>query len=370
MHFHSPSESDSPNDQRILWAWTQKDSSAALSCLYLACGCSAVSILAMASALLVERRRSTAARELSIVKVPPSSWARKVMLSLIGLGPLFTCVSIGRSLENVIAAMVTMHWGAMVLVPSLYCAVQYYLGYGAAMELFYLGLFDGAMKHSLWKCLRGTVLGVSVFWGTCGGFYLASCKTFRWTLCAHSVRRPLEDYGFLDHSVWFQLLAAMYFTFANPAFEEFFWRVFLHRELGLAIGANKQVPAAAVDPDSLLEGGEEAKKPWTSLVQEAIETIPTSAEQLHTGCSVRWGVSILYASYHAWPIMVLFHKTWWAYAPLGFCFLVALGRFFVMLRENPHFGLPAAYATHAWIDAAFAMVCFSDFYPHAISALI
>lgn len=64
----------------------------------------------------------------------------------------------------------------------------------------------------------------------------------------------------------------------------------------------------------------------------------------------------MYASYHLWPIKVVLQQVWWAYAAMGFASLLCLGRFFLLLREHPRFGLPAAYVLHVWVDAAFALL--------------
>lgn len=74
----------------------------------------------------------------------------------------------------------------------------------------------------------------------------------------------------------------------------------------------------------------------------------------------------MYASYHLWPIMGVFRSVWWVYAVLGFFGLMCLGRFLLLLREHPQFGIPAAYVLHVWVDAAFAALALFKIHPYEL----
>jgi len=293
--------------------------------------------------------------EANQASLPAGSPSRARALALVGIGlsPLANCVLLGEASEDVLVAMVTMHWGAMLVLPMLYHAVRCSQGFGPATLEFYRQLCGDHWRDGFQKSLRGTVLGVPIFLGLVAGYLCFRCKTASWLLCIKNFRDPLEEWGFADHSMLFRLVAALYFTFWNPVIEEFFWRVFLHRELGAASGYDLQEKS----PDLADDKG---VGPWGGLLRDLSACMPGPA------APVRWGVCAMYASYHTWPIKVVFQRIWWVYAVLGFCFLVFLGRLFLVLRENPHFGLPAAYIVHVWVDAGFAVLCLFEIHPGSL----
>jgi len=285
----------------------------------------------------------------------PPSKLRAFALVCIGLSPLITCVGVGENMQSVLVAMVLMHWGAMLILPAAFYAAASFSGHGYASYRFYIELFREQQMNSEAKTLRGCALGVPVLILLLVGYLSFRCKTLSWPFCIKDFIPPLEQYGFEAHSMSFRLIAAGYFTFWNPAIEEFFWRVFLHRELGLALGFNPKEEKHLLRGDA--DGG-----PWRDLLHETATAFPGRA------IALRWGVSAMYAAYHTWPMKLLFQRTWWLYTVLGFCCLVCLGRFFLILREMPHFGLIAAYILHAWVDAAFALLCLFHVHPYDMIA--
>jgi len=352
--------------------WLPQDTNALLVCFAIGTSCAIVAKLLIGVAYALDRVRSafgTESQEQALGATESTalvaggsgdpaeapSFLRVAAIVLIGLSPLFNCVLLGESYSSVLIAMVTMHWGAMLVLPALYTAVRAWFGHARPTLQFYRALAEETSQDFVQKSLRGGVLGVVFFVGAVFFLLLFRCRTASWFFCVKNFRDPLEEYGFESHSFLFRMFAAVYFTLWNPVAEEFFWRVFLHRELGTALGIGGE--------ESLL-GQMDSKDvgPWMGLVYDLLETLPSRPTL------VRWGISCLYASYHMWPVKVVFQDIWIYYAPLGFCFLVCLGRLLLLLRENPNFGLPAAYLLHVWVDAAFAALCLFELHPLAVAA--
>lgn len=277
-------------------------------------------------------------------------WWRIIYLIILGFGPLLSCIVVGEAMGSVLFAMVVMHWITMLVLPSLYYVIRSREdeSFTAAAIAFYGDVWSRNMSKGFAKSLRGCLLGAPIFLCFVSGYVLFSCKSFGWALCMRNFERPLEKYGFQMHSMPFRILAALYFTLWNPVIEEFFWRVFLNREVGLELGL-KEVAASETDA------------PWHHLWRDIVQSLPSWPADGTSWTSVKlhWGVCVMYASYHTWPMKVLFlsNEAGWLHILAGFLFLVLLGRFFLLLRESPDFGLPAAYVCHVWVDAAFAILC-------------
>lgn len=296
-----------------------------------------------------------------------SVW-RSVVVVLIGLSPLLWCVFGGEGFKNVLIAMVVMHWACMMTLP-----VMYYVSWsftakdvGQYAVSFYSELFIEQRQDLLQKMLRGSIIGIMFLVCAVGGFLLLRCETYSWRFCMKKFEKPLKEYGFAPYSEDFRWAAALYFTFINPVFEELFWRVFLHRELPLALGAD--LPVSGVEASllgRLCQGGDSGNiGPWSSLLHEARAISPRRVEDLkalEVASLCRWGVSVMYASYHMWPMKVVFRSIWWVYVLPCFLGLVFLGRGFLLMRESAGFGLPAATVMHVFVDAAFSIICLVHF---------
>lgn len=282
----------------------------------------------------------------------PPSCARVAALVVIGFAPLAICALLGGWFRSVLVAMVAMHWGSMCALPSLYYAVDASCGRGGAAIRFYARTWRDLQADTEAKVLRGCILGIPVLVAALAGYVAFRCRTYTWALCVGNFNQPIEEFGLAPHSIPFRLLTAAYFTFWNPAVEEFFWRVFLHHELAEAAGYDPHEERHLVAKDGV--------GPWRSLLGAVASACPGRAAPL------RWGVSAMYASYHLWPIMGVFRSVWWVYAVLGFFGLMCLGRFLLLLREHPQFGIPAAYVLHVWVDAAFAALALFKIHPYEL----
>jgi len=380
-----PGRSDDP------WEWRRGDTRHLWFYISLAGSCTAVVIAILTACALVHRHRhrdngpgtvdggkgdasgaggstryqSGAAKAPAAVSRP--LW-RRVVLMVIGLSPLTMCVLIGGHFHNVLMAMVLIHNGCM-----LGLSITYYVARSleepnstiATLD-FYFGLAGEHSREAGTKACRGLVLGMVVFAAIIISFFVAHCHTAKWSLCVESFERPLEGAGFHGRSMVFKVMAGLYFTFMNPLYEELFWRVFLHRELSLECGLVAP-DAAGSDADladdfgSLAGCGSGGGSVWHSLLRGALACVPRPANVFSSSVAVRWGVPAMYASYHLWPISVIFRKLWWLYGIGGFCFLVLLGRGLLLLRESRDFGIPAALVLHTAIDAAFVIVCLCEY---------
>mmetsp|Transcript_25996 Transcript_25996/g.60088 ORF Transcript_25996/g.60088 Transcript_25996/m.60088 type:complete len:370 (+) Transcript_25996:80-1189(+) len=292
---------------------------------------------------------------------------RLTLLLLLGIGvsPLACCVLIGGSLDSVLAAMFTMHWMFMLLLPLLYYVfLAHVLGGAQALTptaAFYKALLREERKDLLLRCGRGTLLGLPACVGLVAMYGIGRCRTLQWALCVEDLRVPMEDYGFAKHSMTFRVMGALYFSLWNPLIEEFFWRVFLYRELTLSLDGC--LPGQILNSP---RDRHQPEEPWRQLCEDlfGLAVAPmNSFTQLKADCAAnlhRSLVCALYATYHMWPISVLFGSLWWIYGIGGYLFLFCLGRFFLLLRESPGFGIAAAYSVHLWVDAGFAILCLHD----------
>lgn len=338
------------------WSWRSHDTGMLMSCFVIG----SIGTFTAALSLALAFRKHSSEEGTSLL--PRAGWHRLRILSLagIGLSPLMSCVIVGESSDNVIYAMVAMHWIVMLAFPALYYNVTLREQNGLSAEVvpFYLGLWDSDTSRLLRKLGRGIAMGIPLLITMLAGYTLMRCRTLRWDLCIGTFQKPLEGKGFEDHGMPFRILCALYFSFWNPFIEEFFWRVFLHRELSIELGrAPKQESS-------------ESEAPWSQFLRDVLEVFSLGAtqeakDQAIVSAQVCWGVSFMYASYHTWPMFIIFpEKLSLLYTILGFVFLACLGRFFLLLRESADFGLPAAYALHVCVDIAFALLCLFELHPY------
>lgn len=146
------------------------------------------------------------------------------------------------------------------------------------------------------------------------------------------------------------VLAALEFTFVNSFLEEFFWRVFLYRELAgyteedLTFTVKHTNSGRTSSYDGLIDeetGLQENKDSITiDLNQQNHEDYEFSSSRFGQGVSLfglpinetpKILMSCYYASYHV--VILLCFVQWWL-AIVGFVGLVFIGRCFVYCREN------------------------------------
>jgi len=407
------------------WELNDRDTRATTLFLVLAGVCWVLTALVLAVSAVIYRMRSKEAIGVPTPGGPrliadQPAW-RQAFLIFIGLSPLILCFCVGEYYENVVVVMVLMHNGCMILLPSLYYAFRSYAE-PASREVtseFYSKFWQRQIREAVFKVLRGIYFGFPVFFLLLSGYFAFNCRTSKWFLCVHRFEKGLEEHGLKHHSLAFRCIGLLYFTFINPLYEEFFWRVFLHRELGVArfmiveetLSAASQgveAPGAGlpdssqprimsvetctevmdlVPPEEIVEDiteseetahwshGEAAKGAFHELIDRmkvgyncyryalsfgTAEEEPGMRAALWQSIALRWGVSLMYGAYHMWPIQVIFRGSV-CYALGGWLFLTMMGRGFLLLRECQHFGIITATVVHIWVDAAFSAICLYEF---------
>jgi len=129
------------------------------------------------------------------------------------------------------------------------------------------------------------------------------------------------------------IAAGLYFTIVNPIVEEWFWRMYLHKELGLHY-LTPDSPPLTQQPDSIPSYG------TLALIAETSKTQQTSfASKLI--------ISTMYAVYH---VLLLTTRISVLFGLIAWLFLTSLGLVLSYIRER--IGISAAICVHAAVDAA------------------
>jgi len=259
-------------------------------------------------------------------------------LLFVGLAPLICMIIFIEVCFDTLLAMLFMHWGCMLFLPIVYLTFFHPDDKPLSAQLkVYMGMLVEEFKTGpSMRLFLGCLLGIFMLIIGLAFVALMSCRLFRWPLCIGNLTRHSRLYG-LGYSLPFLISTSVYFSLINPTFEELFWRVFLHREIGKVV-----CPANLPDLKDL--DSEEEPQP----------------HQLCNECG-RWLVSVLYASYHVVPVrfLVATSRAWWIGVLFGvgtvLCMSV-LGRILVWARESPSLGIIGAWAIHVWVDIAVCLV--------------
>lgn len=263
--------------------------------------------------------------------VRQAGWPGQVFLLLVALSPLLCMLVFIEVCFDTLLAMLFMHWGCMLLLPMMYFIL--FQSDDKPLLVYRRMLVEEFRTGPGMRLFLGSMVGVAVLILLLSGAALMSCRLLRWPLCIGSLTQHSRQYG-LRYSLPFMISTSVYFSFINPMFEELFWRVFLHREMGKHLFLNKDANL----PDS----------------KDPDEEPPPSKMCNETG---RWVVSFCYAAYHVVPVrfLVAGSRAWWVGVifVLGTLFCMCLlGRVFVWARESPSMGILGAWATHVWVDVA------------------
>lgn len=267
-------------------------------------------------------------------KLCVAQWPGQTFLLLVGLSPLLCMLFFIEVCHDTLLAMLFMHWGCMLLLPMLYLML---FTRDRTLHIVYSDMLVQEFNTGPgMRLILGSILGVGVLIVLCGGASLMSCQLseavldLRHPLCIGSLTKHSRLYG-LGYSLPFLISTSVYFSLINPTFEELFWRVFLHREMGKTLF-----------PDTL---DTEEEPPAAQLCNE-------------TG---RWVVSLFYASYHCVVVrfLVANSRPWW----VGLIFVVGtlgtmsvLGRILVWARESPSLGIMGAWSMHVLVDIAVCLL--------------
>eukprot|EP00919_Chromeraceae_sp_WS-2016_P072998 GHVR01172577.1.p1 GENE.GHVR01172577.1~~GHVR01172577.1.p1 ORF type:complete len:337 (+),score=59.79 GHVR01172577.1:90-1100(+) len=318
-----------------------------------------------------------------------------LVCSLIGLSPTSVMLLFILVLKEAAIAMIVMHIVCMGTLPFLFVFLRYrdHMSYRSyyvnffkhqikhfkqqvpiGLFLFLLSSVGGSLSYILFSCDKG-ILGI--FFST--GIF-SNIK-----LCIGLKEASLPLYG-LSYSTGVMVFLGLYFIIVNPIVEEYFWRVFLFRELALPPeeGPFFKCPCASaleterssltdhargeMDTDAPGEtdaetGGEieEEKRvsarecrSW-SVDDEGIGTnLLMDQNASEVGVCVS---STLYGLYHIIIVFCLLDRLLIATAAaIG---LVCMGRLWVYFRNNRKFGLTSAILMHCGIDVA-VVFAFAD----------
>lgn len=276
-------------------------------------------------------------------------------LCVIGLCPLCIMLVFITGLSNVYIAMVSMHFLAMLLSPAIYITFM-------ARDWVYYKRFLQYLTF-VWKSQIG--IGMLALVGTAAGMIIGysfvKCRGVL-GLCFPMHNNAMNEgmNGPLGELIFF----GIYFCIINPPVEEFFWRIFLYRELGGLLFVNQAVSTIEC-PD--VELGQ--LNCMHNHAQTAVQTtgpstlflyVPKEGELKPAVMDVKvnelglWLLSMFYASYH---FVVVYHLVGLLPAALSFTGLTVLGRTWMFCRNYQKLGTTTAILSHVGVDigAAFAL---------------
>eukprot|EP01056_Protomagalhaensia_sp_Gyna25_P002138 Protomagalhaensia_sp_Gyna_25__2137@NODE_2157_length_1255_cov_110_542763_g1734_i1_p1_GENE_NODE_2157_length_1255_cov_110_542763_g1734_i1NODE_2157_length_1255_cov_110_542763_g1734_i1_p1_ORF_typecomplete_len333_score22_07CPBP/PF02517_16/4_5e02CPBP/PF02517_16/4_4e10AA_permease/PF00324_21/0_01DUF4735/PF15882_5/2_8e02DUF4735/PF15882_5/1_8_NODE_2157_length_1255_cov_110_542763_g1734_i1841082 len=295
---------------------------------------------------------------------------------LAGLGPLLVMVlSLDGLLPSGLRAMYLMHFVTMMGIPILLVKLQFkdeiyfrcwwhsQIHYHARSQLFWMVLL--ATVSCLYGVLGGQFVVLRVWTGPNGPLELV-----------HRLKQNLDL-----NDPW-TIVCGVWFGFVNPVIEEWFWRVWLWKELGsrcfswkteerevsierqVSIEAHleqsqrhvrKQRHGGVVVTPSILGGHLDNFLFFTDSLEEGntvslLEDHKVAYDDVRISIVGQILISCLYVSYHV--------KVLWVFTKdplitiLGGCDLFVYGMIFGLLRSDSRFGWWAAVGFHAGLDLA------------------
>lgn len=236
--------------------------------------------------------------------------------------------------KNIFIAMFLMHW--LVMVPIIVgISVSFHGREGLLWYWKYLKQQE--ICSIIWYNLALIAVGVAV---VIGGYALGSCKSKEWDLCIGQVDDNIAEYGFKHAPNWLLALCGIYFPFVNPIVEEFFWRVFFHREIELA----HEAPSSndIEERSTLVEESQEGSADPSLVIPKA----PSNALTVDK----RVVFAMLYASYHTIVVGVFLGGV--RYGALSFFLVAILGYLLqeILIRGNPNHGFLMSLSLHIGVD--------------------
>jgi hypothetical protein len=267
-----------------------------------------------------------------------------------------------------------MHWVCMVFF-SLIFRYGYRGRSGAPYYRKYLYEVVWSSPHKLRNACFGLLAMGAVAVVFVLTFGLARCQTLEWGFCVHQFSDQLKVYGFYDISFQNLIPLAVYFCTVNPVIEEFFWRLFLHREIGQLFyrlsqfdettqSGGQVIYGALPDRDLELPENRQKNTLETSVVlnETTHETSgifdKTSVEYAFEAEVSECGkllVSFMYATYHMVVVGSILDS--WIFSTFSLFGLLVLGRLCLFFRENPeNFGMVGAVLFHVGMDVGVVAV--------------
>lgn len=302
-------------------------------------------------------------------------WTSFMVAASTGLGPaIIMLFCLDGTVAGGFRAMFLMHFVAMgvlpvVLVKSFFHDELYYKCWWNSQLQFQLSYhFKWSLILGIIACVYGVIGGqfvlLRIFAGPEGPLAL--------------IHRLRENIDVEDPRI---IACGLWFSFINPLFEEFFWRVWLFKELGERcfkkadeardvnsspprgqIGAPKKSRAATIElprsPTMPTSTSDNAYLPAESAQRT------TSSDPLLNHRKVAYNdvqvtyvgqalISLLYTSYHLVVIWVYTHD--YQMTLLGGADLWVYGMIFGLLRSDARFGWLGAVGLHTGLDLALVL---------------
>mmetsp|Transcript_38983 Transcript_38983/g.82371 ORF Transcript_38983/g.82371 Transcript_38983/m.82371 type:complete len:310 (-) Transcript_38983:131-1060(-) len=281
--------------------------------------------------------------------------------AVIGLFPVVVMMIAGVMQHDLILAMLVFHWIVMFLLPVLHHRAfrpdeKVGQGYIARLVASEEGRFAQTWKWGLLSFVVTTVLGY------CGAVVL-SCGTFSWWgICISGISDGVNRNGLSQISnteVAKIVIAGAYFTFVNPVLEEFFWRVWLTRELVPLFPAQSAASMVVAGSDPAVPAydmGEAKELPYNTMEPSKVQEDFMNPPLTEVGKLV---ASAMYAAYHFVVVFLILNVS---YAGGAFLALTGLGRVLLEIRRYPDYGLWTATCMHSGVDAVIILAIVSARY--------
>lgn len=302
-----------------------------------------------------------------------------LQLIIIALIPAFTVLVFGLLFRSMLLAMFFMHAG-MILFPLAFilsksdCTNSIHSLCLTPLH-WYHHYYQSEMARSVSGYATLLLSIISFFVTTlCGSLiYLMLQCSGRWwqILCIGSYESQLDIFGLGSlrgdaAHLFIDVLLALYFIIVNPIIEEFFWRIFLIKELsdvsrnGPLMGRSLPafLPVPTIDEEEE-DDGDEIPSPTAYPVEGIVdievgngidvfmdEEIARSAPSMVASISptpsvellksssesINWIGSALYGSYHILVVWALLNS--FPYAILAFVILVLVGRLLIWIIQS------------------------------------
>eukprot|EP01053_Blabericola_migrator_P010941 Blabericola_migrator_1__10940@NODE_632_length_7151_cov_76_464286_g463_i0_p3_GENE_NODE_632_length_7151_cov_76_464286_g463_i0NODE_632_length_7151_cov_76_464286_g463_i0_p3_ORF_typecomplete_len330_score26_99CPBP/PF02517_16/4_9e03CPBP/PF02517_16/1_5e08_NODE_632_length_7151_cov_76_464286_g463_i056216610 len=294
---------------------------------------------------------------------------------LVGLGPLAVMVlCLDGMLPSGLRAMYLMHFVAMLGIPTI--LIKFYF----QDDIYYRCWWHSQIHYHAQTQLKWLVLlgVVSCMYGVLGGQFVVLRLSTGPDGPVELVHKLKQN---LDLNDPWTILCGIWFGFVNPVIEEWFWRVYLWKELGsrcfswkthgreaemiavpesysqvrkrlMANGGIAVPPSPAIlrgNLDNFLIFSDSVEGTTTSL----LENQKVAYDDVRISLTGQLLISALYISYHLMVIRVFTRN--WPITLLGGCDLYIYGIIFGLLRSDARFGWWSAVGFHAGLDLALVL---------------
>eukprot|EP01066_Platyproteum_vivax_P016671 Platyproteum_vivax@DN7195_c0_g1_i1.p1 len=247
------------------------------------------------------------------------------------------------ALNSAPLAMIVMHWVSMVGIPLVW--VRYF----THSQAYYPPYIENAFKRwrnqvpiALFQFVVFTVLGFYFF-------YLFRCDNMPHVFfCIPTSKQDIKALHLDFLGLGGMLAMGLYFVFVNPVVEEWFWRIFLYRDVIARLFAASSQPSFDHPPAADIPLGPPDEE---APVQQLMDGSPPVVDFVDVQVTELglWVLSALYASYHIIVVWVFASRF---NAAGAFMALTVFGRWLIYCRNNPKLGMLSALLAHTGVDFA------------------